>query len=109
MVMSEQSPAWRRWWFALAVWLLGLALLLARYRLTGTLLNGWDAQFYYSAARSLVFARDLDTSTDTTRSPWVQDDLPRRSDGRIVNKYPLGLSLVEAPFLALGHILRRGA
>ena len=95
---------------------LGLLVLARSHRFTGTLLHGWDAHFYYSAAHSLVFDADLDITNNLFATPWRHpfdrdangsfEAVPRRADGHTVNKYPLGLSLIEAPFLALGHGLR---
>lgn len=83
----------------------------------GTPLGGRDAQFYYAASRSLVIDGDFDITNDlaVTRRPEAFDadgdgfmeGLPRRADGRVVNKYPAGLSLLEAPWLALGLAARR--
>ncbi len=83
---------------------------------TAQLLRGWDAQFYYAAARSLLVDGDLDVTNDLAESPAVEDfdvdgdgrlERPLRDErNRIVNKYPIGLSLIEVPWLAAGAILR---
>jgi len=107
----RKIPAWlRNWaaaWIVLAV---GSLLLIANARLTGRVIHGWDPQFYYAVALSLVCDGDLDISNDLPATPWSGafdrdgdgelERLPRREDGRVVNKYPVGLSLYETPWLA---------
>ena len=98
--------------------ILGLLGLWRSYRYYGQLLHGWDAQFYYAQARSIVFDRDLDISNDMQllpdKGPFEPDasgylkGVPRRADGHIINKYPIGLSLVEVPLIGLGYLLRLG-
>jgi hypothetical protein len=105
----------RRYWVAVAVFLVGL-LGLSHASRQGTLLFGWDAQFYYAAARSLVYDGDLDITNDLYLSPWqesFQPDagghfrrVPVNADGRIINKYPIGLTLIEVPLLSAGRGLR---
>jgi hypothetical protein len=105
----------RRYWVAVLVFLVGLVSLGHASR-QGTLLYGWDAQFYYAAARSLVYDGDLDITNDLYLSPWQESfdadadghfrRVPVNGDGRIINKYPLGLSLIEVPFVSLGRVLR---
>ncbi len=83
----------------------------------GTIYHGWDAQFYFALAHSLIFDRDTDVTNDLLMTPYPKpldpsgdgswSAAPRRADGRIPSKYPLGMSMVEAPFLAFGHLLRR--
>lgn len=74
------------------------------------LLNGWDAQFYYAAARSMVHDGDLDVTNDLPLSPaqWVFEEaghptVPRSPSGAILNKYPIGTSLAEMVPLALSR------
>jgi hypothetical protein len=98
---------------------IGLLVMARTFQYYDSLLWGWDAQFYYAAARSLVFDGDLDLTNDipcTPRTaPFDRDQdgtmefFPRDSTGRVINKYPVGLSLVEVPWLALGHTLRTAA
>jgi hypothetical protein len=81
----------------------------------GHLLRGWDAQFYYATARSLVHDRDFDVTNDMPLAPVLApfdlngdgtlEQLPRYGD-RVQNKYPVGLGIAEAPWLALGGVLR---
>jgi hypothetical protein len=82
----------------------------------GRALRGWDAQFYYAAAASVVADRDLDLTNQLEHTPYPEPflkdgtlDLPRRGDGKVASKYPLGLSLVEVPFLAVGKLVRAAA
>jgi len=85
-------------------------------RFYGRLLSGYDAQFYYGAARSLVIDHDLDVTNDLevtayqTAFDWNGDGqidhVPRIQSGRIVNKYFVGLSALEVPWLALGTAVR---
>jgi hypothetical protein len=96
---------------------IGILLLARTYRYYGTLLHGWDARYYYAAARSLVFDRDLDVTNDIVLSPNPRPldpgsdgtfaNVPRRPGGRAINPFPVGLSLVEAPAVLTGHWLRR--
>jgi hypothetical protein len=85
------------------------------YKYYGKLLSGWDAQFYYASARSLWISGDIDITDDL---PLTADPSPfdRNGDGaperaphigkRIINKYPVGLSLAELPWVGLGCLLR---
>lgn len=89
----------------------------ARYVGTASLLRGWDAQFYYAAARSLAVSGDLDVTDDLALSPGVGDfdadgdghlEVPaRNAQGQVTNMYPIGLSLLEAPWIAVASAVRR--
>ncbi|AWM39376.1 hypothetical protein GobsT_23090 [Gemmata obscuriglobus] len=84
-----------------AVGALGLAKADSYY---GTLLRGFDAQFYYAAARSVVVSGDWDVTDDLplgpAQGPFRTDaGTPRRADGGIKNVFPVGLSLLEGAFL----------
>ena len=104
---------------ALFVFLFGLLTLSRAEAYYGRLLRGWDAQFYYAMARSLVLDRDTDLSNDLPATPYpepfdadrdgVLEAIPHGPDGRVQTKYPVGLSLIEAPFLAAGAALRQAA
>ena len=108
----------RRWWVAAAVIVVGVAVLARTQRYYGGLLRGWDAQHYYACAHSLVFDRDLDITNNLEATPFTApfdrdgdgyfEAVRRAANGRITSPYPVGLSLLEAPFLALGHSVRRG-
>jgi hypothetical protein len=89
----------------------GLSSLAVTHRQFGTLLRGWDAQFYFAQAHSLFLLRKIDITESIEQSPWTEDfgpegigNLPRH-EGRVTNKYPIGLSLIEGPFLLLGDYL----
>ena len=76
----------------------------------GTLLRGFDAQFYYAAARSVVVDCDWDTTNDIAVTPSqgafkTEYGAPLRSDGGVKNVFPLGLSLIEAAFLVPARLL----
>jgi hypothetical protein len=107
----------RRSWFGVAVFAVGLLALARAQQFYGSLLRGWDAQFYYAEARSIVFDRDLDLTGDLQQTldpvPFDADHdgtfekVRRTATGRIRSSYPIGLSLLEIPGLVLGHGLRR--
>jgi hypothetical protein len=78
-------------------------------------LRGSDAQFYYAQAHSLVYGNTLDVSESLQLTPWPAPfdrdgdgvlEVPPRLNGRIINKYPIGLSLLEVPWLVMGRGLR---
>jgi hypothetical protein len=104
-------------WVFIVVLLLSVLALARTQQYYGTIYHGWDAQFYYSLAHSLVFDRDVDVTNNLQLTPAPKPfdpdgdgswkDAPRRPDGRIPSKYPIGLSLVEAPFLVLGSLVRQ--
>lgn len=108
---------WPRARWVMVIVLAGSLLSLARgQRYFGRIYHGWDAQFYFVIARSLLFNNDVDITNDlrmtpqadafdpTRRGDWR--NVPRRPDGGIPDKYPIGLSLVELPLLALGRLNR---
>ena len=107
-----------RWVFVavVAVSLLALARTQLYY---GTLYHGWDAQFYYATARSIVLDGDLDLTNDLLETPAPKSFDPdndgtfrlleRLPDGRVWSKYPVGMSLVEAPLVAAGRAIRATA
>jgi hypothetical protein len=83
----------------------------------GTLLRGFDAQFYYAAARSLVVSGEFDVTDDLPLSPrqapfQTEYGFPRRPDSGILNVFPVGLSLLEAgllvPARAVSSVAGRG-
>jgi hypothetical protein len=94
-----------------------LLVLLRTWSYYGRLLHGWDAQFYYAQARSLVYAGTLDVTESLQLTPWQAPfdrnadgvlEMPPRLHDRIINKYPIGLSLMEVPWLVIGRGLRAG-
>ena len=98
--------------FFLFCLLIGFGILARTERYFGNLYRGWDSQFYYSAALSIAYDLDLDITNDIERTtypkPFLDESggaftqLPRRSDGRVLNKYPIGTSLVEVPMVLVG-------
>ncbi len=107
-----------RWVFGavVAVSLLALARTQLYY---GTLYHGWDAQFYYATARSIALDGDLDLTNDLLETPAPKSFDPdkdgsfrlleRLPDGRVWSKYPVGMSLVEAPLITVGRGVRAAA
>lgn len=69
-----------------------------------------DGKLYYAWARSLVIDRDLDFENDY-RLLSPPDPLPvelsraRTPRGLVVNKYPVGLALLELPATVLAHVV----
>ena len=108
----------QRPWVAIAIFVIGTAVLARAQQYYGALLRGWDAQFYYAAAHSLVFDRDIDISNNLAATPFAApfdrdedgyfEAVVRNANGRIISRYPIGLSLIEVPPLALGRAVRSG-
>lgn len=66
-----------------------------------------DGKQYYAWARSVILDRDLDFRNDY-RLLYPPDPFPPEMDqrtqrGLVVNKYPIGMALLETPGLLLGH------
>jgi hypothetical protein len=103
--------------FTLGLLILGVLSLARTYSYYGRLLAGWDAQFYYAQARSLFVDGDLDLTNDLEQTPYrspfetngsgILDRPLRNRPGKIISKYPIGLSLAELPWLLTGYSLRR--
>ena len=101
------------------VMVVGLVTLVRTHHYYGGIYRGQDAQFYYAMGHSLVFDQDLDATNNLRLTPYpapfdqdgdgTWESAPTRSDGRITSKYPLGLSLIEAPLIALGYLVRQAA
>lgn len=82
----------------------------------GSMLGGWDAQFYYAQARSLLFDRNPDLTNEFAALPnkksfdedgdGYPEQAPRDRSGKIRNKYPMGLALLEIPWMAAGYVAR---
>jgi hypothetical protein len=73
-------------------------------RYYGTLLRGFDAQFYYAAGRSAAVSGDWDVTDDLPLSPWqgpfqTEYGTPKRADGGVMNVFPAGLSFIEMAIL----------
>lgn len=104
-------------WLTVAVLAIGVLLLARAQRYYGGLLRGWDAQHYYALAHSIVFDRDLDITDNLEATPFSEpfdhdrngsfEAARRDPSGRIVSPYPVGLSLLEVPFLTVGHGVRQ--
>jgi hypothetical protein len=117
---ARRSASQRRsipYWIAVTLaFAIAAATLLRAQLYYGEILRGWDAQFYYAMSRSLVFDRDTAISNDIRLTPWPVpfdrdrdgffEAIPRDERGRVWTQYPIGLSLIEAPFLLLGRVLR---
>lgn len=70
-----------------------------------------DGKQYYSWARTVILDGDLDLRNDY-RLLYPPDPLPpemgqRTPRGLVVNKYPIGMALLETPGLLLGHLAVR--
>lgn len=70
-----------------------------------------DGKAYYAWARSVVIDRDVDFDNDY-RALYPPDPLPDEARvltpiGHVPNKYPVGLALIEAPGVLLGHLIAR--
>src|SRR5262245_47485216 len=82
----------------------------------GRIYHGWDAQFYYSLAHSIVFDGDVDITNNILATPapdafdpdrdGTWSPIAGRSENHIPDKYPIGMSLIESPFLMIGRALR---
>jgi hypothetical protein len=107
----------RLWVFGLCLLAVGGLSLARTWQYYGRLLSGWDAQFYYAQARSLVFDADLDVTNDLQSTPYrapfdhdgdgLLERVRRDGQGRIISKHPIGLSLMQIPWIGLGYGLRR--
>jgi hypothetical protein len=70
-----------------------------------------DGQDYYVWARSILLDHDIDFGNDyqlmhESDSSWVEY-AERTPAGHVVNKYPVGMAMLEAPGLLLGHVVAR--
>ncbi len=112
-VPQTTSQGYRRWFLAFlaAFGLCVVAVLsLAALRGDSPALIVSDGKLYYSWARSLVVDRDLDFENDY-RLLSPPDPLPaelarpRTPRGLVVNKYPVGLAILELPATAFAHLI----
>lgn len=95
---SSSSPLARRVWLAAS--LFSAALFAASFAKTGFGVFG-DGVGYYAPLRSLTFDHDLGVADEIARfapERWPHP-IPEHS------KFPIGLSLVLAPFFLAGHLL----
>jgi len=70
-----------------------------------------DGKDYYVWARSILLDHDIDFSNDyqlmhESESCWVEY-AERTPAGHIVNKYPVGMAILETPGILLGHVAAR--
>lgn len=70
-----------------------------------------DGKDYYVWARSILLDHDIDFSNDyqlmhESESCWVEY-AERTPAGYIVNKYPVGMAILETPGLLVGHVIAR--
>lgn len=96
----------------LATALVGVLVWFAALSYYGSFYRGWDAQLYYAHLRSAVLDHDLDATNEVRElSPGAQvfvvgnswGGLPTTDDGRLVNIYTVGSSLMGLPGFMLGH------
>ena len=72
-----------------------------------------DGKNYYIWARSIVLDHDIDfrndyqvmSASDSSPLPW--ESAVRTPAGYVVNKYPVGMAILETPGLLLGHLIAR--
>ncbi|HKK87594.1 MAG TPA: hypothetical protein VJ917_02010 [Saprospiraceae bacterium] len=67
-----------------------------------------DGIYYYAQVRSLI--KDLDWNFSNDLKMYQPDHAPRKihthpETGRVINKYPVGSSLLWLPFLLMAHII----
>lgn len=68
-----------------------------------------DGKAYYAWARSVLLDHDIDFSNDYAIA-YPPDPLPPEATqvtpkGKVVNKYPIGLAILETPGLLFGHLV----
>jgi len=71
-----------------------------------------DGKNYYIWARSILLDHDIDFRNDYRLTHYQDDPLPpehavRTPAGYVVDKYPVGMAILEAPGLLLGHVAAR--
>ncbi len=93
------------------VFLASLALTMVSVRRNRPLIRS-DGRWYYIWARSILLDHDIDFSNDycVVRDP--AEPLPPESEvqtpaGRVVDKYPVGMAILEVPGLTIGHLVAR--
>jgi hypothetical protein len=93
------------------VFLASLALTMVSVRRNRPLIRS-DGRWYYIWARSILLDYDIDFSNDycVVRDP--AEPLPPESEvqtpaGRVVDKYPVGMAILEVPGLTIGHLVAR--
>jgi hypothetical protein len=68
-----------------------------------------DGKAYYTWVRSIVIDRDIDFSNDYALA-YPPDPLPLEAEqitpaGHVVNKYPVGLAILQTPGMLTGHLI----
>jgi hypothetical protein len=114
--MKRLTTLLRPRWVLVVVMALSVATLVRTGMYYGSLYHGWDAQFYYSLADSILFDGDTDITNNLRLTPYPGPFDPRGdgswtaapylADGRIASKYPIGMSLIELPWISIGHLFR---
>ncbi len=108
--LARYSP----WLLSLVIGALGLLVWLVSLSYYGSFYRGWDAQLYYAHMRTVMIDHDLDSTNEIeSLTPGKQvfvvgktwGGLPRTADGRIVNLYTVGSSLMGVPGFVAGHII----
>lgn len=99
---------------ALTIAFSGLLVWVGALSYYGNFYRGWDAQLYYAHLRSACMDHDLDATNEVrelTPGKLVFEvgqawgGLPTTTDGRLVNVYTVGSSVMGLPGFAVGHIL----
>lgn|GEM_PF-1243606 len=107
-----------RIWDAAYLLVLGIALLASLGLSVASLVYGdnevlilSDGKDYYVWVRSIILDHDIDFSNDyrllhESDANWVEY-AERTPAGHVVNKYPVGMAILETPGFLLGHVVAR--
>ncbi len=103
--------------FVATIWAFGVLLLLvllATQRISPggrspVKISGIDSVCYFATAHSLLFDGDFDLTNEFAilhplKSPWTGTV---QASGRPGSPFPIGMSILEMPFLAAGHVIAR--
>jgi hypothetical protein len=91
---------------------IGMTVFSLKYGDNKVLILG-DGKNYYIWARSIVLDGDIDfrndyqimSASDSSPLPW--EAAVRTPAGHVLNKYPVGMAILEVPGLLLGHVVAR--
>jgi hypothetical protein len=91
---------------------IGMTVFSLKYGDNKVLILG-DGKNYYIWARSIVLDGDIDfrndyqimSASDSSPLPW--EAAVRTPAGHVLNKYPVGMAILEVPGLLLGHVIAR--